>query len=79
LVTEGVLGGGNALQRIIARLMFRNKTQLEVIAQLRGAPRDGGSELRRPERRACSENLATFLTAHEVLQVGTTYGKSSPN
>ena len=33
VVTERVMRGGNALQRLMARFMFRNKTPLEVIAQ----------------------------------------------
>jgi NAD(P)H dehydrogenase (quinone) len=55
-VTERVMRGGNALQRIIASLMFRNKTPLEVIAQLRrGTPRD---VRRHQERVAWAEALA---------------------
>jgi NAD(P)H dehydrogenase (quinone) len=55
-VTERVMGGGNALQRLVAGFMFRNKTPLEVIAQLRrGTPRD---VRRHQERVAWAEGLA---------------------
>ena len=54
---ERVLGSGdNRLQRVIARWMFRNKTPLEVIAQLRRrTPRD---VRRYQERVAWAEALA---------------------
>ncbi len=56
IVTERVMSGGNALQRLVARFMFRNKTPLEVIAQLRrGGPRD---VRRHQERVAWAEALA---------------------
>ena len=56
IVAERVMGGGNALQRLVAGFMFRNKTTLEVIAQLRrGAPRD---VRRHQERVARAEGLA---------------------
>ena len=55
-VRERVMSGGNALQRLIAGFMFRNKTPREVIAQLRRrTPRD---VRRHQERVAWAEGLA---------------------
>jgi NAD(P)H dehydrogenase (quinone) len=55
-VAERVMGGGNALQRRVASFLFRKKTPLEVIAQLRRkTPRD---VRRHQERVAWAEGLA---------------------
>jgi NAD(P)H dehydrogenase (quinone) len=55
-VTERVMGGGGIAQRLLARFMFRGRTPLEVIAQLRRrTPRD----VRRHQQRvAWAEGLA---------------------
>jgi NAD(P)H dehydrogenase (quinone) len=57
VVRERILDGGDtALQRLVARLMFRNMTPLEVIAQLR---RRGPRDVRRHQARvAWAEGLA---------------------
>jgi NAD(P)H dehydrogenase (quinone) len=59
-VTERVLGGGDSrLQRVMARFMFRNKTPLEVIAQLRRrTPRD----VRKYQERVAWADALAFIS-----------------
>jgi len=60
VVRERVLvGGDNALQRFVARLMFRNKTPLEVIAQLR---RRGPRDVRRHQARVARAEALAFIS-----------------
>jgi NAD(P)H dehydrogenase (quinone) len=60
VVRERILGGGgNPLQQFFARFMFRNKTPLEVIAQLRRrAPRD----VRRHQARVAWAEALAFIS-----------------
>lgn len=58
-VAERVMRGGNALQRLFAGVMFRNKTPLEVIAQLRRqTPRD----VRRHQERVAWAQALAFIS-----------------
>jgi len=59
VVTERVMSGGNALQRLMARFMFRNKTPLEVIAQLR---RRGPRDVRRHQERVALAEALAFIS-----------------
>ncbi len=59
VVRERVMSGGNALQRLMTRFMFRNKTPLEVIAQLR---RRGPRDVRRHQERVALAEALAFIS-----------------